>query len=462
VALVLLASTALRGAVVSTWHAPAGDGLQYYALSQELRAHGRFAFAPPPAPPSFTRLPGYPLFLALVAVREAPLSVEAHLRRATRANVLLDGGTAILVYALLRRRNGLAAAAGLAAAVTAPLLLLLGCYGLTESLATFLAALELFLAVRILEGGSWAAPALAGIVAGAAQLVRADAVTMLPSVVLAIVWSRAALRRRVIDLATCAVCAAFVFAPWPLRNLRTFGRPYFGGTVWRTLGGRALPASPIRWARTWASGAPGESYLELVFTIPLPADVTRPGILLPQMYNDAAERQRVSALFARFTSEGWSPAVVDEFASLAHERTHRHPFLTFVELPLRRVLHLWAPVPAWELPMDVPWLRLPERRWTFAWWYGAFYVLAAVGAVALWRHAPGGFERRVLGLAVVAVGARTALYGYAVPMAVTSRYLTEAFAPLAMLAGWGTAALLRARLRPRPWAQGTSPQEGAA
>ncbi|HEY1585001.1 MAG TPA: hypothetical protein VGH63_04885, partial [Polyangia bacterium] len=40
----------LRILVVQSWHAPAGDGLQYYALSQELIKDHRFAFGPTKPP----------------------------------------------------------------------------------------------------------------------------------------------------------------------------------------------------------------------------------------------------------------------------------------------------------------------------------------------------------------------------------------------------------------------------
>ena len=76
VVVILAAAAVFRVAVIRTWHAPAGDGTQYYALSQELLLHGRYAFGPPPRPLDFTRMPGYPLYLAYAAVRQGRTSAS--------------------------------------------------------------------------------------------------------------------------------------------------------------------------------------------------------------------------------------------------------------------------------------------------------------------------------------------------------------------------------------------------
>jgi hypothetical protein len=49
---------AVRFAIVEVFHAPAGDGSQYFALSQQLITTGRYAFGPPPAPLTWVRNPG--------------------------------------------------------------------------------------------------------------------------------------------------------------------------------------------------------------------------------------------------------------------------------------------------------------------------------------------------------------------------------------------------------------------
>src|SRR5262249_2671138 len=156
--------------VVQGWHAPAGDGLQYYALSQSLLRDHRLAFAAH-KDLQYSRLPGYPLFLAAVT-HEAPMPLHTHLWVAAQANAVLDILSALLVFFMLRdRRLGLGAAwAAFAAVIVCPMLVFLSCYGLSESLATFLTTLTLFCAVR----GGWRWTLAAGVAFGLLQLVRID------------------------------------------------------------------------------------------------------------------------------------------------------------------------------------------------------------------------------------------------------------------------------------------------
>lgn len=469
-AAVLGVGIAFQAALVHTWHVPAGDGQQYYALSQELARSGRFAFGPPPAPLSYTRMPGYPLFLSFVAVRQARLPLEQHLRRATRANVMLSAATAVLVMLVLRRRWGVGAGLfGLAATLFSPLLLRVAGYGLSETLATFLSTAELFLALAMArtlgKGGralGWAA--LSGLVAGMAQLVRADAITFAPAVGLALLWARAPARRRLQAAAMCALGAALVFAPWPARNLLRFGQPHSGAVYIRTQTGAPIPDALFDWERTWASGAPGESYLELVLVIGTTVDTNRPGIIQSTMYDSEEERQRLVALFQRYVREGWSREVVCGFQQLARERMRHHSLRTFVVLPLKRILHLWSPVPEWELPLRVSWLGLPQQRVWFDVVDGALLALALVGAAGMWRAGRGTAMRRLAALLLTCLATRTALFGYAVPTVITPRYLVEGVPYLIILAGYAAAVILpqqvrRLRLRQ---AHGTSTQEAGS
>ena len=65
----ILCAWKLRWTVVSESQASAGDGLQYFQLTQTIKLFHRFAYLPS-LPLTFTRLPGYPLFLArLLALR---------------------------------------------------------------------------------------------------------------------------------------------------------------------------------------------------------------------------------------------------------------------------------------------------------------------------------------------------------------------------------------------------------
>ncbi len=103
--LMLLPALVLRLTLVQESHGSAGDGVQYHQLAQILKTEHRFAYLPAPSPLTYTRLPGYPLFLALIQPAQA-LPIEEHLVSATRANAVLDVGTAVGVAALGQHHGG--------------------------------------------------------------------------------------------------------------------------------------------------------------------------------------------------------------------------------------------------------------------------------------------------------------------------------------------------------------------
>jgi hypothetical protein len=444
VAIVVVAAAIFRWKVVDSWHVPGGDGLHYHRLSQSLIRDGRYAFGPAPSPLAFTRLPGYPIFLAYIAVR-APADMELNLIRAAHANVLLDVGTALLVLLILRERKlggALSSVLGLAATLVCPLLVLLSCYGLTETFSTFLATLEIWLALRAMRTRPILHAALCGVVAGVAQLTRADAATVAPAVALAIAFADFPRRTRLLALGACVGAAVIVFLPWPVRNLVRFHRPYLAATYWRDSNGNALPDEPVNWERTWGSGAEGESHLDLFFYFNHRLEPNGRNVLQPVMYDDEAERRRVLDLFQRYAKEKFSPPVTVGFAALARERARRAPWRTFVELPAKRIKKLWSPVPEYELPLRTPLLGLPEHRPVFGYWDDVAFALALVGAAGMFARGRGSPERRTFAILLACIASRSLLYGFASPIGVTERYLVEAYPLLLVFAAYGAAVAL--------------------
>lgn len=434
-----------RSRVLASYRASAGDGLQYYQLAQSLRLDGRLAFARPPAPLAHGRLPGYPLFLAALtavggtaagrgAEGREPLTLASHLRWATGANLVLDGGSALLTALLLARfgqRRRVALAAGLLVLVC-PVLVFLSAYGLSESLATFLTVAALTLALLAVgEPRARRCPVgacfLAGAVAGLGLLVRVDALTTLPAAWLAFRLLGGARWRRLV--LAHALGVLLVFAPWPLRNLLHIGAPHVLGAPWLDQSGRALPLGMMRWMLTFGRGAPGESLLILRVAESQALDPRDPGVLTPTMYDTQEERARIAALYAYYNR--WGLAAADwQFSALARTRLQRAPLRTLLVLPLQRLRWLWSPLPAHELPMKVAWLGLPEWRWA----YDALGVLLLVpglwGATRLWRQGPRG-RALVLVFGAAVVG-RSVFYCYAHPFPV-QRYLAEAMPALLAL-----------------------------
>ena len=435
-AAILIVAAAFCFRVVDAWHVPAGDGIQYWQIAQQLEKRLTLAYSDR-GQPAYTRLPGYPMFLAFVASRAAALerTADHHLERATRANVLLHILTSLLIWWMLRVRNVRGEWAALIATLTCPFLILLTCYGLSETLATFLGVLEVALAVRAMRGDRLVLFAiLAGVAAGLAQLVRADAVTCAPSVLIALACANAHPRRRMLAIAACGIAAGVVFAPWPIRNLSQFGAMHAEGHQWPAQDGGAPPLGVIHWMRTWSASRYGEAYVPFKMVNRMPVDEHN---LVKEMWDSEAEHQRVSALFKKYSKEGLTPAVDGEFEQLAAERRHREPWRTWVTLPSGRLVALWTPVPEYELPMRIPWLGLPAHRGAFGWWEALAALLAIVGVIALARR-----ERAFLVVAILPLVTRSILHSLAVPHGVTMRYLVEAVPFLTLLAGVGIVAIV--------------------
>ncbi|HEY2746556.1 MAG TPA: hypothetical protein VGL86_18115 [Polyangia bacterium] len=432
----------LRILVVQSWHAPAGDGLQYYALSQELIKDHRFAFGPT-KPLQFSRLPGYPLFLAAV-VHEAPLALHTYLWIAAQANAWLDLGTALLVFFMLRdRRPCLGAAwAGFVAVIVCPMLMFLSCYGLSESLATFLTTLTLYCALK----DDWRWIAGAGAAFGLLQLTRIDGFAILPAVGLGLVFGARGWRALARRGAIFAAVAVVVFAPWPIRNYKEFGALHVEGTAWMRQDGRPLPLGMMRWMRTWGTGEWGQDFALLKVANNGYLRTAREGILLPAMWDTDAEKALVTQLFERYNHGGLSPALDADFDRLAAERRARRPLHYWIGLPARRFVAEWTPMPEWELPVRSRLLHLPFWRVYYNVFQFALFALALVGGILLWRR-----DWRFVVIVVFVVGARAGLHALAHPFPV-ERYMVESFPAMMALAGAGAVlsfVSLRTRLQRR-------------
>lgn len=437
-AIVLVLGLAFRFAVISQFHSSSPDGDQYFALSASLVTTQTFSYRYGDKP-TWTRLPGYPLFLAAIELGQ-PSTTDDNLLRAAICNQLLDAATALLVFAIVgellrgRRRARLYSTVAMAAVLLAPPLFLFASYRLTEPLTTFLTTLEIYCAVRAGRGPLrwWAA--LAGLTAGLGQLVRADAIAAAPALGLALFFAAASLRRRAqaLALATAAWCATV--APWALRNLDRFDAIHLFAAEWPTLDGRALPTGMLAWMRTWAAGRPGDSNLAsaVSFNVGIPL-----GALHRPMYDSSDERARLEEIISRYNRERLSPAVDEDFRALADERFRSAPLRWLVTLPARRFVELYRAPRRGDFPMRAGFLGLPTTRPAFDVWNLSVYLFALLGAAALWRR-----ERKLLAVLAAAIGTRTLLHLWAVPPFVCQRYLVEVIPLFVALAACAPALML--------------------
>lgn len=363
----ILCAWKLRMTVVGESQASAGDGLQYFQLAQTVKLFRRFAYLPS-LPLTYTRLPGYPLFLALIQPARL-VGLEEHLILATRANAVLDLITALLVAAIGRRlgMGQLAQLLGFGAVIVSPPLLMLSTHGLSEPLVTCLLTFAVYLALSVHDAKTSQSKdqrtLLAGLLLGLAQLVRVDAVLGIPAVLVLIAIGASDRSQRIRLCALCLVVWAVTFAPWPLRNLRLFGSPHFGGSPWIDQEGSPLRLGMMRWYQTWATGqTDGEGFDLFLVARHAPLPPHRPNVITPLMYDDEAERTELASLFDKYNREGLSPAVDRQFYRLAAKRLVRHPVRVLVLLPLRRLQTLWSPMPPYEMGIKSSLLRLPELR----------------------------------------------------------------------------------------------------
>ncbi len=210
------------------------DEREYLALARSLaRGEGYRYPADEPDPGTgqqFGRAPGYPAFLATFIV---PVAVD-HVPRRVQLVQSAVGAAGVLLVALIAWRAAGPRAGVAAAAIGAvyPPLVWAPSYALSETLfsAVALAAaavLDTRGQISIVDPRRWienrdltpGVSALAGVITGAAILIRPVMVFFLP---LAALWMLA--RRAYAGVAIFVVAALLVVLPWTIRNHRVYGR----------------------------------------------------------------------------------------------------------------------------------------------------------------------------------------------------------------------------------------------
>jgi hypothetical protein len=253
--LVFLSS--LLVAIVAVIQLPAlgamgGTTDEHFALGLKLRVTGTIGLSADE--PTSLRPPGYPALVALAtaALAPPPSKVPAavfdraaeHAVSIAQALLLAVGST--LLYLWLRPGTGawVAAAAALAYA-TCPAVLVL-CTLLHYSVLHAATLIAVCLAVdRTLAGGTDRAAIIAGLVTGAANLVR-PVTLWLPAFAALCLWCRFGPRRALRAGLLMLLASVAVMTPWTVRNYRLTGRVLpVGDTGWHTLWAQTVrPLSP--------------------------------------------------------------------------------------------------------------------------------------------------------------------------------------------------------------------------
>lgn len=369
----LSAGLALRLFFFFKYQTGSVDGAIYEKMGQNLFAHGTYGLDLNSAGriiPSNIRVPGYPIFTALLHLlrrSETPLLL---------AQIALDLCTCALAGALAgllapaslseqARRRLQIAAVWLAA--LCPFLADYAAVNLTEVLATFLTAIALVaftaaalgnetLSWHLLLNGSdeiissrekkfsflrnsWF---VGGLAVGCGAMVRPE--TPLILVALAVVfvlrwWRRADWPKLFRAGAFAAAGLLIPIIPWTARNAISLHEFQPLAPRYAQAPGESVATGLYAWTNTWLV-----RYRDVDQTIWTIGDSPVTMAVFPSAAFDTdAERQRVSALIDQYNAAccNFSPEWNAEFTQIARERTERHPLRTYVTVPFQRALTLW-------------------------------------------------------------------------------------------------------------------------
>jgi hypothetical protein len=414
--LAILVALGLRLLFVFRFPGAAGDSDLYIQFARIWADHHVYGFLLDGFPvPTDLRMPGYPAFLAGVALLLGR-SIQAILLSQAALDTVTCFLTAALAAALApasaRRRVWII---GLWLAATCPFVANYTAVVLTEVLVTLLAMAAVYFFVRGLgqapsqlnlrDAGKHLTPfafaLLGGFFTGLATLVRPEMpLLMCVGVVVYALRAGRLLGVRKTILFAGAMAAAFLvpLLPWAARNFITLRKIQFLAPRYANMPDEYAPVGYYAWTATWL-----ERYRDVYVSAwrigeePLNIDD------LPNAAFDSPdEKARVSELFAAYNDSPnleISPELDRQFAEIARERTRRHPLRTYIRVPFERALTIWF-TPRTEL-MSIDGKFWPLReQWTdshadvivtgsFALLGYVYIALAIAGIWCVWRTAGG-------------------------------------------------------------------------
>ncbi|HYA96557.1 MAG TPA: hypothetical protein VEH49_00570 [Methylomirabilota bacterium] len=409
---------ALRLLFVLRFPAATGDTLIYEQLAENWLRHGVYGLiVAGKVTPVDMRLPGYSGYLAVV------YWVSGHTAAAARIWVMLgqaavDLGTAALAARMVgfllpeSRERNLFQTTAFWLACTCPFVANYAAVPLTEVFATFFTAATLCCFVLHLRraeapdlrtganpvplrAGGEGFVILGGLCAGIGTLFRPETPLLLLAAgpALAFCYRRAGLTRRLIlSLVAAGISCAAPLLPWTARNAVTLHEFQPLAPRYAELPGEVATRGFIAWEKTWLWRL-RDVYLvswkmnsEAIDISDIPASA----------FDTDDERERVTTLLDDYNDTTELTAEQDEqFAKLARERTARHPFRTYLAVPLARAATMWFAPRLELLPYSGKLLPVGERisddPTDFAVTLGfsilniLYLALAAWGAVRLWR-----------------------------------------------------------------------------
>jgi 4-amino-4-deoxy-L-arabinose transferase-like glycosyltransferase len=397
-----LAGLALRLLWAVYFPAVVDDSRVYADIANNWLQHGVYGITDSGrVSPTFSRLPGYPAFLAAIFAIFGTDNFHAVLL----IQILFDLATCFLIADLARRLfSDRAAKAAFLLAVLCPFLANYSAAALTETLEIFFTTLALNLAIRglLFFRGSPNFESRAvrlwlgcGLSVGACILLRPDGGILYASIAAylftLLVRRLSAARstessisrmRPVFAAGLLLTVGAFTpLIPWTLRNLHTLHQFQPLAPRYATESDETVMAGFNRWTKTWI--ADYTSVQEIYWRVPGDAiDLSR----LPRRAFDSAEqRQQTAQLFADYNQDHEiTPEIDAGFAVLAAARIHSNPLRYYVWLPALRITDMWLRPRTEMLPSDPRWWEFDDEPvWLTASMAFLLINLAYVAAAAV-------------------------------------------------------------------------------
>ena len=393
--LAILVGLALRLLFAFRFPASADDSVTYLQLARNWADyHAYTLWLNGHLVPTDLRTPGYPAFLAGVA-----MILGRSLRAIVLSQATIDLGACLLAAALsaalapvsARRRVAIAA---LWLAATCPFVANYTAVVLTEVLTTFLATAALVsLAMGLMPDAPepgfstshWrltplALALLGSFLTGVATLVRPEMPLLLAVavVVYALRWWRLWGFRKIL-LTGVAMAGAFLLplAPWTARNLITLHEAQILAPRYATMTGEYAPVGYFAWTGTWL-----ERYRDVYLNVwKIGEEPVEMEDLPAEAFDSPQEKARITELFQHYNNSedlDISPEMDRDFAGIARERTRRHPLRTYVRVPFERALTIWFTPRTELLPIDGK-LWPIRKQWQDS--HAAFLTTAGFGAL---------------------------------------------------------------------------------
>jgi len=438
----LVAGLCLRLFFVLRFPASSGDTVLYEQMASNWLLHHVYAMdVGGQITPVDLRMPGYPIFLAIVYAITGKTGDAAHFSLML-AQVVVDLFSCVLIAALAAILALMVSeqaparrifVAGIWLAALCPFTANYTAVTLTEVFAIFFTAaalLPLCLLVGRPRNNGWLflkrawtlannyryLAAWAALLVGICTLFRPESPLLLIAawIVLAVVlFTQHEAKRWIQTIAGMGLICAIPLVPWTLRNAVTLHEFQPLAPKYSNLPGELIPYGFMSWEKTWLYR------FRDVYLVPwkLNDEAIRVEDIPSYAFDTAEERDRVASILEPYNNDLTLTADEDAaFGKVARERTARHPLRTYVWLPIARAAVMWftprielIPVSGTVFPLVQSWQDdKVDQSVTVGFFLLniAYVALAIFGAIRLWRRSAA--VRPALALMILFVLLRTA------------------------------------------------------